>query len=225
VDRIFTRIGAQEDIATGQSTFMVEMTETAHILHSATGRSLLVLDELGRGTSTYDGMSIARSVLECIHSSPRLGCRTLFATHYHELTELAQILPRVRNYHVSVAEHDGQVVFLRKVVPGTADRSYGIHVAQMAGMPPSVVRRAQEVLTVLETHSDEVRARAGSRPEPRAASGDTARDSGSPAAAPPPLHPALHRLKAIQIEELTPLEALTKLYELQAMVADVPEPR
>jgi DNA mismatch repair protein MutS len=209
VDRIFTRIGAQDDIATGQSTFMVEMTETAHILHSATGRSLLVLDELGRGTSTYDGMSIARSVIECIHSSPRLGCRTLFATHYHELTELAGILPRVRNYHVMVAEHGGQVVFQRKVVPGTADRSYGIHVAQMAGMPPSVVRRAQEVLTVLETHSDQVRARASSRP-----------DVAQPRAVSAPVHPALDHLKAIQIDELTPLEALTKLYELQAMVED-----
>jgi DNA mismatch repair protein MutS len=198
---------------------MVEMTETAHILHSATGRSLLVLDELGRGTSTYDGMSIARAVIECIHSSPRLGCRTLFATHYHELTELAQILPRVHNYHVMVAEHDDQVVFLRKVVPGTADRSYGIHVAQMAGMPRSVVRRAQEVLTVLEAHSDEVRALSGSRPNQ-----ETIFDPVPQNQAAGPVHPALLHLKTIQIDELTPLEALTKLYELQALAENAGSP-
>ncbi len=221
VDRIFTRIGAQDDIATGQSTFMVEMTETAQILHSATGRSLIVLDELGRGTSTYDGMSIARAVIECIHSSPRLGCRTLFATHYHELTELAQILPRVRNYHVTVAEHGDQVIFVRKVVPGTADRSYGIHVAQMAGIPRSVVWRAQEVLAVLQAHSDEIRARASGRTG-AGSNGDAPahRPDGATEASTTPLHPALRRLKALAIDELTPLEALTKLYELQAMVEE-----
>ncbi len=222
VDRIFTRIGAQDDIATGQSTFMVEMTETANILHSATGRSLIVLDELGRGTSTYDGMSIARSVIECIHSSPRLGCRTLFATHYHELTELADLLPRVRNYQVMVAEQDDQVVFLRKLVPGQADRSYGIHVAQMAGMPPSVVRRAQEVLTQLEAHSDAVRLRTNGRHVSRTITDQGASASHQevnvPAAA---VHPALRQLKAIPINELTPLEALAKVAELQALAADV----
>ena len=222
VDRIFTRIGAQDDIVTGQSTFLVEMTETANILHSATGRSLIVLDELGRGTSTYDGMSIARSVIECIHSSPRLGCRTLFATHYHELTELADSLPRVRNAHITVAEHGEQIVFLRTVVPGKADRSYGIHVARMAGMPPSVVRRAQEVLTLLEVHSDEVRTRTNERPDVRMHTTQQAGGSQREATLPvTPIHPALRQLKALQIDELTPREALLTLYELQAMVADV----
>ena len=135
VDRIFTRIGAQDEIHSGQSTFMVEMVETANILNHATERSLLVLDELGRGTSTYDGMSIAWSVIEFIHSHPRLQARTLFATHYHELTTLAERLPHVVNYHVAVAEQGDDVVFLHEIRPGGADRSYGIHVAQLAGLP------------------------------------------------------------------------------------------
>ncbi len=129
VDRIFTRIGAQDEIHAGQSTFMVEMVETANILHHATPRSLLILDEIGRGTSTYDGVSIAWAVVEYIHNHPRLRAKTLFATHYHELTQLADLLPGVRNYNVAVSEADGQVVFLHKIVPGGADRSYGIHVA------------------------------------------------------------------------------------------------
>src|SRR5438132_8811571 len=125
VYRIFTRRGDQDDLATGQSTFMVEMDETATILHHATPRSLLILDEIGRGTSTYDGLAIARAVVEYIHNNPRLNCKTLFATHYHELTELEKILPRVRNYNVSVVEEGDHVVFLHKVVRGGADRSYG----------------------------------------------------------------------------------------------------
>ena len=128
MDRIFTRIGAQDEIHAGQSTFMVEMVETANILHHATPRSLLILDEIGRGTSTYDGVSIAWAVVEYIHNHPRLRAKTLFATHYHELTQLADLLPGVRNYNVAVSEAEGQVVFLHKIVPGGADRSYGIHV-------------------------------------------------------------------------------------------------
>ncbi|MDP9372113.1 MAG: DNA mismatch repair protein MutS, partial [Chloroflexota bacterium] len=150
VDRIFTRIGAQDDLTAGQSTFMVEMLETAAILHSATRRSLIVLDEIGRGTSTYDGLAIARAVVEYIHNTPRLGCRTLFATHYHELTALADLLPRVHNERMDVLEEGDRVVFLRRVVPGGADRSYGIHVAGLAGMPRAVVRRAGEILAELE---------------------------------------------------------------------------
>ncbi len=146
VDRIFTRIGAQDEIHAGQSTFMVEMVETANILHHATPRSLLVLDEIGRGTSTYDGVSIAWAVVEYIHNHPRLRAKTLFATHYHELTQLADLLPGVRNYNVAVSEADGQVVFLHKIVPGGADRSYGIHVGQLAGLPKPVVQRAGEIL-------------------------------------------------------------------------------
>ncbi len=210
VDRIFTRIGAQDDIATGQSTFMVEMAETASILHTATPRSLIVLDELGRGTSTYDGLSIARSVIEWLHDNPQLGCRTLFATHYHELTELAATLPRVRNYHVTVADHADQIVFLRKVLPGKADRSYGLHVAGMAGMPRPVVRRAGEVLALLETHSHDVRAHEQA---------SVAHPTPQPIAT--PVHPALRQLRAINLDELSPLAALNKLYDLQALAADI----
>ncbi|GAH94279.1 unnamed protein product, partial [marine sediment metagenome] len=135
VDRIFTRIGAREDLPAGQSTFMVEMVETANILNNATSRSLIILDEIGRGTSTYDGLSIARAVAEYIHSYPRLGAKTLFATHYHELVELASFLPRVKNFNVAVTEEGGEVTFLYKIVPGGVDKSYGIHVAKLAGLP------------------------------------------------------------------------------------------
>ena len=134
----------------GQSTFMVEMVETAAILNHATPRSLIVLDEIGRGTSTYDGLAIARAVAEYVHNHPRLGCKTLFATHYHELTALADALPRVRNYNVAVSEDRGNVVFLHRIAPGGADRSYGVHVAQLAGMPTGLLNRAWELLKDLE---------------------------------------------------------------------------
>ncbi len=150
VDRIFTRIGAGEDLAAGKSTFMVEMTETANILNNATARSLIILDEIGRGTSTYDGLSIARAVVEFIHNSPRLGAKTLFATHYHELVQMSEVLPRCKNYNVAVSESSGEVVFLHKIVPGGVDRSYGIHVAKLAGLPKPVIHRAQEILSDLE---------------------------------------------------------------------------
>ncbi|HET7094071.1 MAG TPA: DNA mismatch repair protein MutS, partial [Thermomicrobiales bacterium] len=163
VDRIFTRIGAQDDIATGQSTFMVEMLETANILHHATPRSLVVLDEIGRGTSTYDGLAIARAIVEHLHNAPQLGCRTLFATHYHELTELAHVLPHVRCCKMDVLEEGDQVVFLRRVVPGGADRSYGIHVAQIAGIPRGIVRRAREILDDLERRDGAAGAQASKR--------------------------------------------------------------
>ncbi len=149
-DRIFTRIGASDEIARGQSTFMVEMVETANILHHATSRSLLILDEIGRGTSTYDGLAIAWAVVEYIHNHPGLRAKTLFATHYHELTDLAERLPHVVNFNVAVAEQGDQVVFLHKVIPGAADRSYGVHVAQLAGLPRPVIARAQEILGELE---------------------------------------------------------------------------
>ena len=152
VDRIFTRIGAQDEIHAGQSTFMVEMIETANILHHATPRSLLILDEIGRGTSTYDGVSIAWAVVEYIHNHPHLRAKTLFATHYHELTQLADLLPGVRNYNVAVTEADGNVVFLHKIIPGGADRSYGIHVAQLAGLPRPVIQRAAEIMANLKNH-------------------------------------------------------------------------
>ncbi len=202
VDRIFTRIGAQDEISAGQSTFMVEMIETANLLNHATPRSLLVLDEVGRGTSTYDGISIAWAVVEHIHNHPRLRCKTLFATHYHELTQLADMLPGVANYNVAVAEEKDKVVFLRRIVPGGADRSYGIHVAQLAGLPRPVIQRAQEILRELE---QEARA-PGSRPrsvEVRQLSLFAATD------------PLADDLRRLDISAMTPLEAINKLYELQ----------
>jgi DNA mismatch repair protein MutS len=214
IDRIFTRIGAQDDIASGQSTFMVEMVETAQILHHATSRSLVVLDEIGRGTSTYDGLAIARAVVEHLHNSSRLGCKTLFATHYHELTELADLLPRVDNYRVDVLEEGDEVVFLHRVVPGGADRSYGIHVARLAGMPRSVVRRAGEILQDLEQMSAN-------------GSGDARREAMRHQAPSPmqmtlfaPDNPVVEEIKSLDLESLSPLEALTTLYEVQRRLRD-----
>jgi DNA mismatch repair protein MutS len=150
VDRIFTRVGATDRLAKGQSTFMVEMIETANILNHATPRSLILLDEIGRGTSTYDGLSLAWAIAERLHQDPRIAARTLFATHYHELTRLARDLPRLRNVQVTVKEADGRVIFLRKVIEGGCDSSYGIHVAKMAGVPDPVIGRAWEILAELE---------------------------------------------------------------------------
>ncbi|MDR4478404.1 MAG: DNA mismatch repair protein MutS [Nitrospira sp.] len=157
VDRIFTRVGASDNLAGGQSTFMVEMTESAHILNCATSRSLILLDEIGRGTSTYDGLSIAWSIAEYIQDPQRLGARTLFATHYHEMTQLERLREGIANYCVAVQERDGKVLFLRKIVPGGADRSYGIHVAQLAGLPDQVIERAKAVLVQLESSTSSAR--------------------------------------------------------------------
>jgi DNA mismatch repair protein MutS len=200
VDRIFTRIGAQDEVAFGQSTFMVEMVETANILNHATPRSLLILDEVGRGTSTYDGLSIAWAVVEYLHNHPERRARTLFATHYHELTEMAERLPAVRNYNLAVIEEGNQVLFLHKVEPGGADRSYGIHVAQLAGVPRPVIHRAEELLTQLE--SGEFRP-GTEKPDPHQ----------------PVLfadqHPIVEELQELDVSSMTPLEAINKLYELQ----------
>jgi DNA mismatch repair protein MutS len=203
VDRIFTRVGLQDDLTTGQSTFMVEMLETAAILNQATPRSLVVLDEIGRGTSTYDGLSIARSVIEYLHNDPRLGCKSLFATHYHELTELAATLPGVVNFSVAVAEEEGRVVFLHRIVPGGADRSYGVHVAQLAGLPRSVVHRAWEVLEELE--------------RPNHSASKTRRRTAPTQQLPlfQPEQPLLEALLRLDVANLTPLEAINKLYQLQ----------
>jgi DNA mismatch repair protein MutS len=206
-DRIFTRVGAMDDLATGQSTFMVEMTETALILNNATERSLIVLDEIGRGTSTFDGLSIAWAVSE--HLVNQVGAKTLFATHYHHLNELAEILPRVRNYRVTVKEEAEDIVFLRRIVPGGTDRSYGIQVARLAGLPTGVIDRAKEVLAQLETED------LGAKAAPSQAA--AARIS-------PPIqlqlfeaaqHPIARSLRALNTDELTPLEALVKLKELR----------
>jgi DNA mismatch repair protein MutS len=211
VDRIFTRIGAQDDIATGQSTFMVEMTETAALLLQSTRRSLIILDEVGRGTSTYDGMAIARAVVEYIHNEPRLGCRTLFATHYHELTELENILPRVKNYHMAAIEHEGQVVFLHELRRGGADRSYGIHVAELAGIPRPVIRRASELLAEFEQRPQgKRRVQAAPQPEPPSKAAQLSLFDIAP-------NPAIEMLRRLNINELSPIEAMTKLYELQQL--------
>ena len=207
VDRVFTRIGASDDLASGQSTFMVEMAEVATILKYATSRSLLILDEIGRGTSTYDGMAIARAVLEYAASPKRLGAKTLFATHYHELSSMEDKLPNVKNYNIAVKKRGDQMIFLRKIVPGATDDSYGIEVAKLAGIPNVVINRAREILAELEA------------------------DSGKPAApvaAPQPDdqiswldmqgQQVIAALENITVETLTPIEAMNELYKLKKML-------
>ncbi|MHC1740904.1 MAG: DNA mismatch repair protein MutS [Anaerolineaceae bacterium] len=201
VDRIFTRIGAQDEIHAGQSTFMVEMIETANILNHATPRSLLILDEIGRGTSTYDGLSIAWAVVEYIHNHPNLKARTLFATHFHELTQLSDLLPGVRNYNVAVTESNNQVVFLHRIVPGGADRSYGIHVAQLAGIPRPVIIRASEILKQLESSSG------------NAVQIDPA--TSQQLTFFPETNPILDELKKLDVNSLPPIQAINILYEWQ----------
>jgi DNA mismatch repair protein MutS len=180
---------------------MVEMNEVANILNHATNRSLLILDEVGRGTSTYDGVSIAWSVVEYLHNHPRLRAKTLFATHYHELTRLGDLLPGVSNYHVAVSEADGKVVFLHKILPGSADRSYGIHVALLAGLPRPVIQRADEILRQLENSSGDVVHLDEQIPRQMALF--------------PTTNPLLEDLEDIDLNGLSPIEALNKLYEWQ----------
>jgi DNA mismatch repair protein MutS len=205
VDRIFTRVGASDNLTAGQSTFMVEMIESAQILNSASKRSLILLDEIGRGTSTYDGLSIAWSIAEYIHDHQQLGARTLFATHYHEMTQLESLREGIRNYRVAVQERDGDVVFLRKIVPGGADRSYGIHVAKLAGLPARVITRAQEVLEQLEQPTTD------RKPQ----------DDASRPTLPHP-HPLIDEVRQIDLFSLTPLDALNRLADLQKRAADSP---
>src|SRR5271154_5095569 len=209
VDRVFTRIGASDNLARGRSTFMVEMTETAAILHTATARSLILLDEVGRGTSTYDGLAIAWAAIEYLHS--RVRAKTLFATHYFELTELAEQLSGVKNYHVSVKETGGGIVFLRKVEPGAADRSYGIEVAKLAGLPNEVVVRAREVLAEHESSERRLSEQLASdelRPRPPA----------QLTIFTPLSQPVLEKLREVDLNRLTPLEALNLLAELKKQV-------
>ncbi len=205
-DRIFTRVGASDNLAGGQSTFMVEMVEAANILQNATQRSLILLDEIGRGTSTYDGLSIAWAIAEHIHDRARLGARTLFATHYHEMTQLEQQRTGIKNYRVAVQERGEDVVFLRKIVAGKADRSYGIHVAKLAGLPPDVISRAQAVLSQLE--------------QPESARSGLIQEQLPPTASEPlpHPHPIIEEVKQIDLFSMTPLDALNRLAELQRMV-------
>jgi DNA mismatch repair protein MutS len=210
VDRLFARVGASDNIARGQSTFMVEMQETANILHGATSRSLVILDEIGRGTATFDGLSLAWAVAEHLASNPKARPKTIFATHYHELTDLADALPGVANFHVVVREWKDDLVMLRKVVPGRADRSYGIQVARLAGLPPSVVARAREILTGLER--DELSR--GGRPS-LSGNAPNRQQLGlfqAPSAEDDPLR---RRLRAVDVNQLTPMKALALLAELK----------
>jgi DNA mismatch repair protein MutS len=209
VDRLFTRVGASDNLAQGQSTFMVEMSETSAILHNAGARSLVLLDEIGRGTSTYDGVAIAWAVTEHLHD--RVGCKTMFATHYHELMQLPERLQHARNFNVAVRETGDTVVFLHRLEPGGTDRSYGVHVAQLAGLPQAVVRRASEILHTLEGEHRMVPGRppAAQDPGQLALFADAA-----------PRHPLMDELRDIDLDAMTPLEALNRLAELQRKAAD-----
>ncbi|GAB4331849.1 MAG: DNA mismatch repair protein MutS [Calditrichia bacterium] len=215
IDRIFTRVGASDNLAYGESTFLVEMLETANILNNATARSLVILDEIGRGTSTYDGLAIAWSVTEYLHNHKEVAAKTLFATHYHELTELEQLYPRIKNYRVVVKEQADSIIFLRKIEPGGIDNSYGVHVAQMAGLPREVVHRAQEVLKNLEAKEEKgsrvpriARRRPGTAVDQNQLSiFDLVQKS-----------PVEEELETVDVNNLTPLQALIKLNELKQML-------
>jgi DNA mismatch repair protein MutS len=209
IDRIFARVGAADDIARGQSTFMVEMQETATILHTATSRSLVILDEIGRGTATFDGLSLAWAVAEHLASNERARPKTIFATHYHELTDLADALPAVTNFHVAAREFKDEIVFLHKIVAGRSDRSYGIQVARLAGLPGAVVRRAAEILRALE--QDELQR--GGRPSLSGAAAPDQRQMGLFHSAEP--HAVVEKLRDLDLDRLTPLEALNLLAALK----------
>ncbi|MDX1438570.1 MAG: DNA mismatch repair protein MutS [Rubricoccaceae bacterium] len=212
VDAIFTRVGASDNLAAGESTFLVEMNETANILNNASARSLILLDEVGRGTSTFDGLSIAWAIVEHLHENQHVAARTLFATHYHELNALAERLERVKNFRVQVQEHDGRVIFLRTLIPGGADHSYGIEVARMAGLPKEVVRRAKEVLAHLETH--DVAGEVGLGPAPSVSSAADAEEAEVEAQRTKEL---LEMLRDLDPEHMTPIEALAVLARLRGL--------
>ena len=205
VDRIFTRVGAFDDLASGQSTFMIEMVELAIILNNATSKSLILLDEIGRGTSTYDGFSIAKAVVEFIHNKDRVGVRSLFATHYHQLTAVEGILKRVKNYHIAVKEEGSDLVFLRKIIPGATDRSYGIHVARLAGVPLKVTQRAKEILKEIENGSTITRGKDSSRYTQVVLFGQDEKQGS----------PVVEELKSMNVDAMTPLEALNALAVLK----------
>jgi len=215
-DRIFTRVGAYDDLTMGQSTFMVEMNETANILNNATEKSLVILDEIGRGTSTFDGLSIAWAVAEYIHT--KIGARTIFATHYHHLTELSQILPRVGNYHIAVMEREDDIIFLRKIVDGPTDKSYGIQVARLAGLPPGVIERAKEVLRRLEEEEvvdDKIIAKRLRKRRIQKVFSDPAQSTLTWQVAEAKPSEVEEMLKTLDPDNMTPLEALKALYELK----------
>jgi DNA mismatch repair protein MutS len=213
VDKIFTRVGASDNISSGESTFMVEMNETASILNNLSERSLILLDEIGRGTSTYDGISIAWSIAEFIHEQETARAKTLFATHYHELNEMSELFPRIRNFNVSVKEVGNKVIFLRKLMPGGSEHSFGIHVARMAGMPTRVVKKAEQVLGKLEkSHSSELR---------EGAIKSVAQDDMQMSffkLDDPVLEQIREEILTTDINNLTPVEALMKLNEIKKLL-------
>lgn len=231
VDRIFTRVGASDNLVMGQSTFLVEMNETANILNNATQKSLVILDEVGRGTSTFDGLSIAWAVSEYLLDEKKMGAKTLFATHYHELVELASKYKRAKNYNVAVHEDGEKVTFLRKVVPGGADQSYGIHVARLAGLPQVVISRAQQILEVLEQHNISVETDAETspsnkenptmpRPKRRVTRKTIQSDSLQMALFTPKTHPLVEEIRKLELSQMTPLDAVNILYDLKAKAED-----
>jgi DNA mismatch repair protein MutS len=210
-DRIFTRVGALDNLSHGQSTFMVEMEETANILNNATEKSLIIMDEIGRGTSTFDGLSIAWAVAEYLHDLNNRGVKTLFATHYHELTDLAQTKPRVKNFNILVKEWNDEIIFLRKLVEGGTNRSYGIQVARLAGIPPAVIRRAKKILYNIEQGEyDSIGSPCLIREEKGVTRGPVQLDLFRK-----PENPILDKLSKSDISRMTPLEALNFLNELQ----------
>jgi len=220
-DQVFTRIGAADDLVSGQSTFMVEMLEARNAIVHATQNSLILFDEIGRGTSTYDGMALAQAIIEYIHD--HIGAKTLFSTHYHELTDLEQSLPKLKNVHVSAVEENGKVVFLHKIAEGPADQSYGIHVAELAGLPSSLIERAKEILTELEQQEQR-------KEEKEEASGKNEavfeqlsmfadeKPSKEESRLSKKEKKALEALRSVNLLETTPLEALNKLYEIQKLL-------
>jgi DNA mismatch repair protein MutS len=220
VDRVFTRVGAFDDLTRGQSTFMVEMIEAATILNCSTDRSLLILDEIGRGTSTFDGLSIAWAVVEYIHARSR--AMTLFATHYHQLTDLDRMLPRLRNYHFTAEEKDGQIVFLRKVVEGSTDRSYGIQVAALAGLPRDVLERAGDILESIESKNAITVQAQRSDEEPRSIQTVLFDPEGQALSDPRSTEPSPieEEIRNVDVMNLTPLQALVMLSELKAKLGE-----
>jgi DNA mismatch repair protein MutS len=223
VDRIFTRVGAYDDLSAGQSTFMVEMTELANILAAATQDSLVLLDEVGRGTSTFDGLSIAWAISEYLHNS--IKCKAVFATHYHQLTQLEGVLPGVRNYSIAVKEENGKITFLRTVVPGATDKSYGVHVARLAGVPDEVTKRADEILkeieneAVIEPLSKNKKGRKSSK-YTQLIFFDTPAVEGK-IMQPQSQDPVLEDIRTMDVDSLTPRDALNRLAEYQKILREI----
>jgi DNA mismatch repair protein MutS len=210
-DKIFTRVGASDNLSAGESTFMVEMLETASILNNVSARSLILLDEIGRGTSTYDGISIAWSIAEYLHEHPSIHPRTLFATHYHELNDMADRFDRIHNYHVGIAQQDGRLIFTRKLLPGGSEHSFGLHVARMAGVPQTVLRRADELLRQLEEERPDRQKRMKKRL-------GTAHQLGLFTPSDPIWEEVKRMLRATDVERTTPVEALFVLHEIKRRV-------